>query len=122
MQQVLGQGLSDPRAEGAMVTVTDLKISPDLKNATVLVSVYPEQKQKLTLHALKHAESHLRHEVSDLVAMKQVPAIRFDLDTSIKKQSEVLAALAKVSEEREKKPGEHPARDGQDRGQEEQGT
>lgn len=122
MQQVLGQGLSDPRAEGAMITVTDLKISPDLKNATVLVSVYPEQKQNLTLHALKHAESHLRHEVSDLVAMKQVPAIRFDLDTSIKKQSEVLAALAKVSAEREKKPAEHPAQDGQDRGQEELGT
>ena len=76
----------------------------------------------MTLHALKHAESHLRHEVSDLVAMKQVPAIRFDLDTSIKKQSEVLAALAKVSAEREKKPGEPPAQDGQDREQEEQGT
>lgn len=105
-----------------MITVTDLKISPDLKNATVLVSVYPEQHQNLTLHALKHAESHLRHEVSDLVAMKQVPAIRFELDTSIKKQSEVLAALAKVTAERQTKSAQNPAKDTGGHEREEQGT
>lgn len=104
VQQVLARGLQDPRANGAMITVTGLTIARDLKNSTVLVSIYPEERQKLAMHAIKHATAHIRHEVSELVAMRAVPEIVFELDTELKKQAQILIALRKVEEERTHRP------------------
>ncbi|MFN7020228.1 MAG: 30S ribosome-binding factor RbfA [Phycisphaerales bacterium] len=104
VQQVLAHGLQDPRANGAMITVTDLTIAKDLKNATVMVSIYPEQRQKLVMHAVRHAAAHIRHEVSELVAMRAVPHISFELDIRLKRQAEVLAALRRVEEEKPVSP------------------
>lgn len=103
VQQVMARGLQDPRTNGAMITVTGLTISPDLKNATVLVSVFPEEKRKLAMHAVRHAGAHIRHEASELVAMKSIPQMVFELDTGLGKQLEVLTALRKVREEQEQK-------------------
>lgn len=109
VQQVLAQGLADPRADGAMITVTGLKLGPDLKIATIQVSIYPEAREKLAYHALRHAAPHVRHQVSDEVAMKQMPQLVFELDPSIKKTSAVLDALAKVAAERQAKAGSEDA-------------
>lgn len=110
VQQALAGGLSDPRTDGCMITVTGLKLGDDLKIATIQVSVYPEGREKLALHALRHAAPHLRHEASELVALKQMPQFVFELDTALKKQIEVLDALSKVEAERRARAGE--ARDG----------
>lgn len=107
VQQVLAQGLQDPRTSGAMITVTGLSITRDLKTAHVLISVFPEDKQKLAMHAVRHAGAHIRHEAADLVAMRQVPQMTFGLDTSLKQQGEVLEALRRVSEEREEREHSH---------------
>lgn len=117
VQNVLAQGLSDPRADGTMLTVTELTLGSDLKIATIKVSVFPEAKEKLAMHALRHAAPHIRHAASELVALKQMPQITFEIDSSIKKQGAVLDALAKVAAEREARgpspennPPEAPAR------------
>jgi ribosome-binding factor A len=102
LQQVLSKGLNDPRAEGAMITVTGLELSPDLKNAIVLLTIYPPERQKLVMHAIRHAAAHLRHQAAELVSMKQLPVLYFESDTSLKKQAEVLDAFRKVSQERER--------------------
>jgi len=104
VQQVLARGLQDPRADGGMITVTSLSVSQDLKVATVRVSVYPEAKQKLVMHAVKHAAAHLRHQVAEVIAMKQVPQFIFEYDGSLKKHVEVLDALRKVTEELRDRP------------------
>lgn len=105
VQRVLARGLADPRAHGAMITVTGLRLGADLRIAKVQVSIYPEAKEKLAFHALRHAAAHIRHQVSDEVAMKQTPQIAFELDPSIKKTSAVLEALAKVAAERNARAG-----------------
>lgn len=109
LQQVLARGLQDPRTNGTMITVTGLTIARDLKNATALISVFPEERQKLAMHAIRHAAAHIRHEVSELVAMRAVPLIAFDLDTQLKKQVELLSALRQVEQERQR-PGPDAAR------------
>ncbi len=111
LQQVLsaaGPGLADPRADGAMITVTDVSISPDLKQAGVRVSVLPNTKEKLVMHALKHAAAHLRRQCGDLVEIKQMPTLTFELDKTLRQHAEVLGAFAKVAEERIRK-GESPS-------------
>jgi ribosome-binding factor A len=108
VQQVVARGLQDPRAEGTMITVTGLTISRDLKNSTVLVTIYPEERQKLAMHAIRHATSHIRHEASELVAMKQMPQMVFELDAALKQQTKVLDALRKVEQERQRRTAENP--------------
>jgi ribosome-binding factor A len=98
VQEVLARGLADPRF-GGLVTVTSVRVTPDLKTADVLISVLPEEKQDLTMHAIRHAAGHIRHEVGDLVAMRAVPTLNFRADVSLKKQAEVLRAIARASAE-----------------------
>jgi ribosome-binding factor A len=93
LQEALSRGLADPRATG-LITITRVEIPPDLKTASVWFSVYPEDRQQLVLHALKHAASHLRHRISDAIALRQTPELHFKLDLSAKREAAVLRALA----------------------------
>ncbi len=108
LQEEIGRGLHDPRA-GGLITVTGVDVSPDLKNATVLVSVLPDSKQNLTMHALRAAAKHLRRRISDKVSMNEVPELTFKTDESIKKQAEILSAFAKIRQERDESPAKDDA-------------
>ncbi len=86
VQQVISQGLHDPRASG-LISVTKIDLAPDMANALVFVSIFPEDRQELSMHALRHAE---------LIEIRRMPALEFRLDRSLKHQAEVYQALAKA--------------------------
>jgi len=113
IQGVLSRGLSDPRLDGAMLTITEVDLSPDFANASVRVSVLPAKAQKRVVAALAHAARHIRHEVSDRLDLRATPNFNFQLDISTKRQVGVFEALAKVREEREAAgiPAPEPAAD-----------
>lgn len=92
VQTVLTRGLSDPRVRG-LISVTKVKVSPDLANATVWVSVLPEEQAKLSLRGVQHAASHIRSQVSSMVAIRKTPRLSFQLDDSLKKQAAIHAAI-----------------------------
>lgn len=94
VQQVITRGLQDPRARG-LITVTHVETSKDLRDATIRVSVLPHDHEDLTLHALKDASKHIRREAAELMAMHRLPAFHFKLDSSLRKQAEVIEALAR---------------------------
>jgi ribosome-binding factor A len=98
VQAVLDRGLQDPRVSG-MVTVTAVRVSPDLRSATVSVSVYPAERQELTMHGLHSAAAHIRHDISDAVGLRRTPDLTFRLDESLKKQAAVLDAIARATGE-----------------------
>lgn len=99
VQGVLGEGLSDPRLDGTLVTVTSVRLDDDMSEAVVTVSVLPEPRQDLALHALKDAGSHIRRKAGDRMDLKRMPRIVFKLDRALKKQAEVLGALARLRAE-----------------------
>ena len=92
LAQVLQRKISDPRIRG-MVSITDVDVSPDMKQATVAVSVLPEEYAKRTLAGLKAANRHIGSEVKKLVALRVVPHLKFELDDSLKKADEVYQAI-----------------------------
>lgn len=92
VQDVLMRGLNDPRVRG-LISVTGVKVSDDLANATVMISVLPADQAELTMHGIRHAARHIRREVGNRVRMRRVPQLSFKLDRSLKRQSEVLAAI-----------------------------
>jgi hypothetical protein len=59
----------------------------------VSISVLPEDRQELTMHGLRAAAKHIRRDVADRIRIREMPAMEFRLDESIKKQGEVLAAI-----------------------------
>ncbi len=103
VQEVLAQGLHDPRA-GGLITITHIDVSPDLHNAIVHVSVLPAEKGSLTVHALQHAARHIRRGVGEKMHIKAVPELTFRLDDSLKKQAEVFAAINKAAASRPTPP------------------
>jgi|SRR5580704_10385752 ribosome-binding factor A len=64
------------------VTVTEVQVSPDLKNATVFVMPLGGQKLEETVRALNHIVGHFRHEVSQAVSLRYTPRLRFSADNS----------------------------------------
>lgn len=95
ISQVLAKEISDPRIVG-MVSITKVDVSPDMANAGVYVSILPAQYEKRTLAGLRHATTHIRNRVLKNVRLRQVPRLEFKLDTSLKKQAEVLADIGEA--------------------------
>ncbi|MFK7789661.1 MAG: 30S ribosome-binding factor RbfA [Phycisphaeraceae bacterium] len=92
LAQVLQRRISDPRIRG-MVSITEIDLTTDMKQAKVLVSVLPEEYAKRTLAGLKAANRHIHSEVKKLVAIRIVPHLRFELDDSLKQADQVFQAI-----------------------------
>ncbi len=64
------------------VTVTEVQVSPDLKNATVFVMPLGGQKLVETVKALNDIVGHFRHEVAHTIKLRYAPKLRFAADNS----------------------------------------
>ena len=70
---------------GAMVTVSEVRISPDLSIAKVFVSIFPSDKQDSVMRILEDNKKAIRGELGRQVSsqLRIVPEIDFFLDTSL---------------------------------------
>lgn len=70
---------------GAMVTVSEVRISPDLSIAKVYTSIFPSAKQEEVMQILKEENKSLRGELGRKVAkqLRIVPELDFYLDTTL---------------------------------------
>lgn len=101
--EVLQRDLADPRVD-AFVSITGVKISPDMANATILVSIMPAEKQSKNIHGLKSATGHIRSLVLKKMATRTVPRLRFELDETLKKQADVFDAIRRGNEKTSPEP------------------
>lgn len=75
--------LKDPRL-GALVSITHVVPSPDLKYASIGISVLGDpDKQKATLLGLQSSAGFLHRELHQRLRIRPVPHLRFTLDTSL---------------------------------------
>lgn len=100
VQQVLSEGLNDPRLQ-AMITITEAHVDEGLSEAVISVSVLPEAKEALVLHGLKAAAGRIRRVASENIDLKRTPKLIFRLDRTLKRQAAVFGALAEVAREKE---------------------
>lgn len=70
---------------GAMVTVSEVRVSPDLALAKIYVSVFPSSKATDVMKILENNVKSYRGELGRLVAkqFRLVPELVFYLDTSL---------------------------------------
>lgn len=94
LAEVLGRGdLRDPDLSGAPVTVTEVRISPDLRNATAFVVPLGGGDATAVLAGLRRAAPYLRTQVARLVRLKFAPQLTFRADTSFDYASRIDALL-----------------------------
>ncbi len=70
---------------GALVTVSEVRVSPDFSYAKVFVSVFPSEKRKSVMEYLEINNKSIRGELGHIVAkqLRIVPEIQFLEDTSL---------------------------------------
>jgi len=83
LSQVLGESLlRDPDLAEAAITVTEVRISPDLKNATAFVMPLGGSDLETKVAALRRAAPFLRGEVARRVKLRFAPRLSFEPDRS----------------------------------------
>lgn len=65
---------------GVLVTVLEVKTSPDFLNASAVISVLPTQKAKKVLEALSKRIYFLQQILNKRLQMRPVPKLRFEVD------------------------------------------
>ena len=87
---VLSRGLiNDPVLDKAVVTVSEVRVSPDLRNATVFVMPLGGDDDGSVLQALKQKTAAIRGEISPALSMKYIPKLAFKLDESFDEASHI---------------------------------
>ncbi len=72
----------DPALAGRAVTVTEVRVSPDLRNATVFVMPLGGGDEGPVMQALARARPFLRRVVARQVQLRYTPDLRFEVDRS----------------------------------------
>jgi ribosome-binding factor A len=99
---LISSELTDPRLEDAMVTVTDVQVSPDLGNARVYVRhALADSQSRHVLSALQHSASFLRRALTENLYLRVVPELHFAVDTTEKRAHHVDEILDLLAKERE---------------------
>ncbi|MBB2734081.1 30S ribosome-binding factor RbfA [Bradyrhizobium japonicum] len=81
MAEILAQGnVHDDDLEGHIITVPEVRMSPDLKLATVYVMPLGGRDTEVVIAALERNKKFLRGEVAHRVNLKFAPDLRFRVD------------------------------------------
>ena len=86
--QIVGYELEDPRL--ALVTVTEVRVADDLRDASVYVTVEgDEEEHDVALRALRHAAPYVRKQLGFALNLRHTPALHFVRDTVEEKAGRV---------------------------------
>jgi ribosome-binding factor A len=106
---ILSQGsVHDPGLEGHIITVPEVRMSPDLRLATVFVMPLGGQDTDIVIAALERNKKFLRGEVARRVNLKFSPDIRFRVDDRFDEAERIEKLLRTQAVQRDLTP---PARD-----------
>ncbi|HEY8124883.1 MAG TPA: 30S ribosome-binding factor RbfA [Methylocystis sp.] len=104
--------ISDPVLEQHVVTVSRVKMSPDLKLATIYVIPLGGQDEPEVLAALDRHKRFLRGEIVQEVNLKFAPEIRFRIDDTFDNVSRIDALLSSDRVKRDLADGDDAKEDG----------
>src|SRR5215210_9097738 len=98
--QIVGYELEDPRL--TPVTVTDVRLSDNLRDARVYVLVAGDEAETVkALAALRNAAPYVRKQVGFALSLRHTPEIHFVRDTVEEKGARVDQLLMEIEQTRE---------------------
>jgi len=92
--QLLASGeIHDPDLAGSVVTVTEVRMSPDLRNANIFFTPLGGEGGPQILKALKRAAPFIRRRLAEAVQLRVAPQLWFELDTSFESAGRIETVL-----------------------------
>ena len=103
LSELIAREVHDPGI--GFLTVTQVKMTPDLQNARVYYTIIGDEKaRKDTQRALNRATAFLRRQVGNRVRLKTVPTLEFFYDESIERQDRIEKIMLDIQAERAANP------------------
>lgn len=99
ISHIITYELKNPDVTG-MISVTRVKVTPDLKYAKVYVSVLNSKNLKQTIQGLKDSAGFIRSRVAATVNLRITPQLVFEYDDSIVYGEKIDAILNELKKER----------------------
>jgi len=94
LSSILARGeLRDPHLVDVSLTVTEVRVSPDLKNATAFVVPLGGGELQPVIDALNHAAGFLRSQLGREVQLRHTPGLSFQADHSFDEAARINALL-----------------------------
>ena len=99
VSNIIQNEIKDPRLT-AMVSVTAVKVTKDLRYAKVFVSIFgkDDEEKNNTFIALKNASGYIRREIGQRINLRYNPQIIFELDDSINYGMHIEELIQKVKD------------------------
>lgn len=95
VSQIVQKELKDPGI--GFVTITDVELSDDLKNAKIFYSVLGDEKSKSdSSQALDRAVFFVQREIGKRMRLKYTPKMRFIFDNSLEKGARIEKRLEQI--------------------------
>lgn len=98
LSRIIREDMNDPRL--GMVSITDIVLSFDLKQAKVYISAYgTTEERKSSILALTSASRFLRGEVARQLELRHTPELKFLFDDSLERGARIFDLLNQVKEQ-----------------------
>jgi ribosome-binding factor A len=91
---------------GGLVTITNVRVSPDLKIAKVYVSIFEREKRDEVFEKIQHKTKFIRAELASRITIKFVPELKFFLDDTLDYVEKIEGLIKKIHENDDKKGNE----------------
>jgi len=102
VSRIIHDDLKDPRL--GFITVTRVKLTPDLRSARIYYSVLGDEKsKKSTKIGLKQAKGYIRKLIGQRLKLRFTPEIAFDMDDTSEYVQKIEDIIDKIHKEKEEK-------------------
>lgn len=93
--------LQDP--DFGFLTITNVKVSPDLKLAKVYISVFEKEKREAALAKARAKAGFIRSELASRLTIKFTPELKFFMDESLDYVEKIEVLIKKIHEDDDNK-------------------
>lgn len=97
ISQVINYEMTNTNVTG-MISVTRVKISPDLRYAKVYVSIFNSKNVNKTLEGLKKSEGFIRTRIANTINLRTTPELVFVYDDSEEQGARIDKILREIKE------------------------
>ena len=98
ISKVIAEDIKDPRLGDAMIGVTKVQTTSDLKYAKVYLSIYAPSSELITeaYYTVCRAATFIRNRLKDSVQIRLLPELKFIIDDTIEHSAKIEELLAKI--------------------------
>ena len=105
LSEVIRREMRDPRFSDGLLSITEVEVTTDYKEATVYISVLgSEDAKNEKLKLLRQANGVIRQALKKSKAFINVPSLTFEYDEALERGSHMFEVLERVRRDDEARP------------------